>query len=260
MMTCVELVPSTQYATDVNLRARQHLWEVSARQPPFSLYPWVLDLAGLEGGERILEVGCGNGGYLALIEATGVDVSIGMLAAARDRALGPLVCGDVRQLPFPSDSFDLALAPHMLYHVDHRRAAARELRRVVEPGGTCIAVTNGQGNHSELVRLVEDVVGHGWRWRRPSDSAFSLENGAAQLGAAFDQVDRIDCPDGVVMVTDLDALAAYLASVGDHYQEEILDWMTWTELVAECRRRAAAVIDEQGAFAISSSVGAFVCR
>ena len=256
----MELVPQTQYATDDNLRARQRLWERSTRRPAFSLYPWVIALAELRGGERVLDVGCGNGSYLALVEAIGLDMSTGMLATARERAIGPLVCGDVQHLPFPADSFDVALAPHMLYHVDDRRAAARELRRVVEPGGRCIAVTNGAGNHAELVRLVEEVVGHGWRWRRPSDAVFSLENGARQLSTAFAHVDRVDCPPGVVLVEDADALAAYLASVGDHYESEVLEWTTWAEVVAECRRRAAEVIQEQGAFVISSSVGAFVCH
>src|SRR6476646_7498739 len=127
----MELVPQTQYATDDNLRARQHLWERSTRRPPFSLYPWVIALAELRGGERILDVGCGNGSYLALVEATGLDVSMGMLTTARERAIGPLLCGDVQNLPFPAGSFDVAFAPHMLYRVDDRRAAARELRRVV---------------------------------------------------------------------------------------------------------------------------------
>ncbi|MEJ7582494.1 MAG: hypothetical protein WKF43_00110 [Acidimicrobiales bacterium] len=51
-----------------------------------------------------------------------------------------------------------------------------------------------------------------------------------------------------------------MGSVGDHYNSEVSDWTTWKKIVAECRRRAAAVIAKQGAFPISTSVGAFVCR
>lgn len=256
----MEGVPETQYATDANLRSRQRLWEISRRQPPFSLYPWVLGLASLRGGERVLEVGCGNGGYLALVDAIGLDLSLGMLAAARARTKEPLVCGNAERLPFRTCTFDLILAPHMLYHVADRVSAVRELRRVLKPDGTCIAVTNGERNHLEMVRLVEDVVGHGWRWRRPSDTTFKLENGAEQLQAGFDHVARVDCPPGNVFVTDADALADYIASVGDHYAPEVASWMTWDDVVAECRSRAAAVIASNGAFTISTSMGAFVCR
>lgn len=252
--------PPTQYATDVNLRARQRLWEISQREPPFSLYPWVLELAGCREGDRVLEVGCGNGGYLALVEAVGLDISLGMLASAAERTSGPLVCGDVEKLPFADGSFAVVLAPHMLYHVADRTAAVHELRRVLDRGGTCVAVTNGEGNHRELVRVVEAVVGHGWRWQRPSDTVFSLENGADQLRTAFRRVDRVDCPSGVVRVTDADALAAYVESVGDHYQSEVAAWTTWEEVVERCGRRVGEIIAEQGGFKIATSMGAFVCR
>ena len=250
----------TQYATDANLRARQRLWQISPRQPPFALFPWVVDLLDLEGGEAVLEVGCGNGAYLELIEGVGLDSSLGMLHAARSRARGPLVGGDAAALPFRDRSFQIVLAAHMLYHVEDRVSAVQEMRRVLAPGGVCVAVTNGEHNHTEMVRLVEEVVGHGWRWRRPSDSAFSLENGAAQLGVGFDQVELVRCPAGVVSVTDADALADYLASVGDHYQDEVADWTSWPKVVDECRRRAADQIRAEGSCPISTSMGAFVCR
>jgi SAM-dependent methyltransferase len=256
----VDLTPPTQYATEGNLRARQRLWEVSPREPAFALFPWVINLADVRAGHRVLEVGCGNGGYLALVEAIGMDISVGMLEAARERTNVPLVCGDAQRLPFQSESFDVVLAPHMLYHVEDRPAAIRELRRVLKSNGTCVAVTNGTRCHRELVDLVEDVVGHGWRWTRPADSAFSLENGAEQLGAEFARVERVDAPLGVVFVRDVDALTAYLGSVGDHYEHEILAWTTWDQVVAECRERAAATIAESGFFRVSTAVGAFVCR
>jgi len=251
---------STQYGNDKNLRARQGLWAISKREPHFALYPWVLELAGLVGGERILEVGCGNGEYLARVNAIGVDISLGMLAAAKQRASGPLVCGDAESLPFVESAFDVVLAPHMLYHVSNRRAAVHELRRVLKGTGTCVAVTNGEDNHQEMVELVERVVGHGWRWRRLAVSGFSLENGEAQLRAGFDVVERVDCPANAFLVTNVDALAAYLASVGDLYESQVSQWMNWDEVVEECRRRAALVVDAEGAFRISTSIGAFVCR
>jgi SAM-dependent methyltransferase len=251
---------STQYQTDSNLRARQRLWAISQREPPFALYPWVLEMAGLRGGERILEVGCGNGEYLALVNAIGMDISMGMLAAAKRRARGPLVCGDVERLPFGQSAFDVVLAPHMLYHVANRQAAVHELRRVLRRSGTCVAVTNGEDNHREMVELVEKVVGHGWRWRRLAVSGFSLENGAAQLRVGFESVERVDCPANAFLVTDVDALAAYLASVGDLYESEVATWMTWGDVVDECRRRTALVVASDGAFRISTSIGAFVCR
>lgn len=261
-----EPTPSTQYATDVNLAARQRLWWESRREPPFDLFDWVLGVAGLASGprasgERILEVGCGNGAYLERIEgAVGLDASFGMVATARGRTGARVLQGDVTALPFADGAWDVVLAPHMLYHVDDRAAAARELRRVTRPGGRCVAVTNSEANHTEFVALVERVVGERWRMRRPSDVAFSVENGAEQLAAGFDVVERVDCPPGVFHVTDPDAFADYVASIADHYEAQVAGWISWADVVEACRAEVAAVVRDRGAFRISAAMGGFVCR
>jgi SAM-dependent methyltransferase len=251
---------STQYDTDANLRARQRLWQISPRDPSFALVPWVIGLMNLRGNERVLEVGCGNGAYLEVIDAVGLDSSLGMLAAARTRTEGPLAAEDVTHLPFSEHSFERVLAAHILYHVEDRVSAVKEMRRVLAPQGLCVCVTNGEHNCAEMVRLVEDVVGHGWRWRRPSASTFSLENCADQLREGFEHVELVRCPDGVVSVSDADALADYLRSVGDTYEAEIAKRMSWEDMVRECRRLVFAQIEADGSFPLSLSMGAFVCR
>lgn len=248
------------YATDDRLVARQRLWATSRRRPPFHLQSWVAGLARLAGDERVLDVGCGNGAYLELIGgAVGLDASEGMLGVARHRTTGPLVAGDATALPFADAAFDVVLAAHMLYHVDDRPLAVRELRRVLRRQGTCIAVTNGADSRSELARLVEEVVGRGWRWRSALDAAFSLENGAEQLRAGFGHVRRVDGPAGTAEVTDAAALADYVDSVGDLYEAQVSGWTTWERVVAECRRRIEAVVERDGCFRVTSLVGAFVC-
>ena len=81
----VVISSSGQYATDLNLRARQRLWQ--SLEPPFDLFRWVLDLTQAEAGSHVLDVGCGNGAYLARLQArgaiaTGCDLSLGMLNAS----------------------------------------------------------------------------------------------------------------------------------------------------------------------------------
>jgi SAM-dependent methyltransferase len=98
--------PASQYRDERNLVARQRLWQISRRRPAFSLYSWVVGLARFTGGEAVLDVGCGCGAYLELVEAVGLDSSIGMLRAARARARGPLVGGDAMALPFRDGCFE----------------------------------------------------------------------------------------------------------------------------------------------------------
>lgn len=260
------LNPPTQYATDVNLAARQRFWSVSKREPPFDLFDWVLDVAGIgAGGERerdVLDVGCGNGSYEEVLTRRGhkgaavaVDLSFGMLEHVQGAGR---VQADAQALPFDAGRFDVVLAPHMLYHVPDVAAAARECRRMLRAGGVFVAVTNGEHNIAGYLELVQRAVGGGWRMRRPAEGQFSLENGGDQLAAAFESVERVDCPPSDVVVTDLDALADYISSVGDHYGSEV--GCSWDEVVARARAIASASIDSDGALRWTTSMGAFVCR
>ncbi len=254
--------PATQYATDRNLRARQRLWE--RQEPGFDVVAWTLDLVGVMPGFRVLDVGCGNGRYLAAprslgAEAVGCDLSVGMLKTAPTDSV---VTADAVALPFPAGRFDVVLAPHMLYHVAYRRAAAREFRRVLARGGRCVAVANGAGHLGSLRSVVQDAAAPfqpEWRWTDRLGEPFSLENGAEQLSVAFDDVQCVRPSEpGRAVVADPEVIADYVASVGDIYRRELV--RSWDRLVEDVRTRAAEVIDRDGAFGVEGDVGAFVCK
>ena len=257
-------MPATHYATDRNLVARQRFWANSRREPVLDLFTWVLDLAGLhtDGVESVLDVGCGNGAYEKVLTERGhrgswfaLDLSAGMFTHISGAAG---VQADVQALPFAAERFDVVLAPHMLYHVTDITAAAREIRRVLRRDGTLVAVTNGVSNLIEMRTLVETAVGTGWQMIRPADQHFSLENGAAILGTAFDSVTRVDCPTSHLIVTDIDALVGYVSSTADFYQPEVDT--PWTDVVDRVRELATSAMSARGELHFTNSVGAFYCR
>ena len=251
--------PPGQYATDRNLRARQRLWE--RQELAFDVVAWTLELAEVAAGASVLDVGCGNGRYLdamaaAGVEAVGCDLSTGMLRSA---AAHRVVAADAMALPFPSGRFDVVLAPHMLYHVPDRRAAAREFRRVLAPGGRCVVVANGAGHLASLRAAVEAAVNQpGWKWADQLVAAFSLENGRDQLADAFDEVACVrPLSPGRAVVTDAEVIAGYVASVADHYGQDLPGG--WDRVVNAVRAEASQVIEAHGSFVVEGDVGAFVC-
>ena len=262
-MNCPETNnPPTQYASDRNLRARLRLWE--AQEPRFDLYGWVLGLADIGAGDAVIDVGCGNGAYLPQVTAlgglpVGVDLSAGMLRAVTHR---PVVAASAEHLPFRGATFDIALAPHMLYHVDDRPRAIDELRRVLRPDGVLVAVTNGAQHMAALRDLVETAARRAdrdWVMSRMSTEAFSLENGSDQLATAFDEIRLVLPPNPVtVRIVDPEVVADYVASVADFYESGISQ--PWTEIVTEVRDRVAAIVAERGFFEVTGVTGAFVCR
>jgi SAM-dependent methyltransferase len=102
----------------------------------------VVSRLGLPVSPRILDAGCGSGRNMVELtrygEVTGIELSEVPLAAARERGVGEVVAGSVIEMPFPEDSFDLAVCMDVIEHLEDDRRALRELRRVVAPGGTLL--------------------------------------------------------------------------------------------------------------------------
>ncbi|HEU5475261.1 MAG TPA: methyltransferase domain-containing protein [Actinophytocola sp.] len=101
---------------------------------------------GIRTGWHILDAGCGPGGYLphlaALVGPRGavsaVDLAPENVVAADARDTGARVRqGDLTELPYADDSFDVAWCANAVQYLDDERLrrALAELRRVVRPGG-----------------------------------------------------------------------------------------------------------------------------
>jgi SAM-dependent methyltransferase len=254
---------AAQYKTDGNLAARQSIY--AYQRPRHDIARLVVDLAALSGQETVADVGCGNGAYLAELTrrghagpVLGVDLSPGMLHAARDRiaqassapalAAPGLAVAEATALPLPAGATDLTMAPHMLYHVPDPAAAVRELRRVTRPGGQVLVVLNGADHLRELREQVADSapgVATGWPGR------LTLDNGAELLAGCFESVVRHDFTAELVVPVP-EPVAAYLLSA--RYAQQVPDTQ---RLVADVL--GGLPTDQAGNFRISTHSGCLVC-
>ena len=124
------------------------------------------ELAQLQPGETVLDVGCGTGTLAILAKecvgatghVAGIDPSWQMIARAHGKAeqAGLSIdfrVGVIEQLPFPDQSFNVVLSTFMMHHLPDslKRRGLSEIARVLQPGGRL---------------LVLDFRAHAGPWKR----------------------------------------------------------------------------------------------
>lgn len=97
-------------------------------------------LAEQAGGETLLDIGCGTGficGLAAPIfkEVIGLDATPAMLAHVEPADNLRLIQGDARHVTYPDASFNVCTAYGVLHHMEDIGAVAREVYRLLKPGG-----------------------------------------------------------------------------------------------------------------------------
>jgi SAM-dependent methyltransferase len=111
------------------------------------LAPQLADLAGIEAGQRVIDVGCGPGALTSVLvdrlgadNVAAVDPSEPFVAAAKERHPGVDVrLATAEQLPFGDDEFDAALAQLVVHFMADPVAGLREMARVTREGGVVAA-------------------------------------------------------------------------------------------------------------------------
>jgi len=132
----------------------------------------VADAARIKPGQRVLDVACGTGTLTREIaervnmkgSVVGVDINDGMLEVARRKA--PEIewrQGSAESLPFEDDSFDAVVCQFALMFFTERRAAIREMLRVLRPGGRlAVAVWDRMENtpgYAAVTELLQRLFG-----------------------------------------------------------------------------------------------------
>jgi ubiquinone/menaquinone biosynthesis C-methylase UbiE len=137
--------------------------EVGAFVP--TLGAGVLEWLGPRPGERILDLGCGDGQLTSRIaatgaEVTGVDASAPMIASAQARGVDARVA-NAESLPFDAE-FDAVFSNAALHWVRDQDAMLASVHRALKPGGRFVAEMGGHGNIASIqVALAAVMARHG---------------------------------------------------------------------------------------------------
>jgi ubiquinone/menaquinone biosynthesis C-methylase UbiE len=189
----------------------------------YSWFLWVFDQLHLPSQCRLLEVGCGPGtlwyenrervptGW----EITLSDFSTGMVEQARANLHGIPCCFefvmlDSQAIPFDSESFDVVVANHVLYHVPDRSRVFSEIKRVLRSGGRLYASTVGQSHLSELPSMLSRFDSElSLFWGDSLRDTFTLDTGLDELSHWFSSA-RLAKYDDRLLVTECDPLLSFV--------------------------------------------------
>lgn len=168
-------------------------------------------------GERVLDVATGTGWTSRLVarhgaSVTGVDIAADLVAAARATAAAERLAieyhvGDAEALPFDDSAFDAVVSTVGVMFASRPEVAARELARVVRPGGRLALTTWAHdSNVFEMFRVMKAYMPAPPEPAPPSPFEWGRrERLAALLGDAFD----LRFESGVSYYREPDAEAAW---------------------------------------------------
>jgi SAM-dependent methyltransferase len=135
--------------------ARPRAWaEDEDQQVP--TYEEAIRRVGVTAGQRVLDIGCGTGVFLRLVAERGalpfgVDASEALLEIARERVPdADLRAGEMEQLPYDDDRFDLVAGFNSFFFAADLVAALQEAGRVAKPGAPVVIQVWGPPERCEL--------------------------------------------------------------------------------------------------------------
>ena len=189
----------------------------------------------LQGTERVLDLGCGDGALSARIaelvpngEVVGIDASRGMVEAARAKGRKNLrfLLMDINELNF-SEEFDVVFSNATLHWIKDHKHLLRNVGRALRQGGRLRFNFAGEGNCSHFFSVIRQAMsapefavhfaGFDWPWYMPSVEDYSALVRASGLknGRVWgENADRY-FPDAQEMIKWIDqpSLVPFLAHV-----------------------------------------------
>ncbi len=165
----------------------------------------LLDVLALDGQQRVLEVGCGNGMVAEYISdqsrahVIGIDTSaVGIRQAAErtrhKRARLSFLRADMRALPFAAGAFAAAIAIDSAYYAGHLEQWIGWLREVVRGGGHMAVFFSAWARADEPLdrlqpdgnRLAQALKAHSLRYRTWDFTASEIQHWQRKLQVATD--------------------------------------------------------------------------
>ena len=190
-------------------------------------FNWIFYLMSTKSGEKILELGAGNGemwvrnndalpiGATVLVS----DISEEFLNQSRGRINNKdnaykFEVIDMHNIGYSAATFDKVLANTMLYHSNNIGEVLNQISNVMKNDGQFFATTSGLDHLIELKEIVCEFDSRILFPLNGENKKFCLENGESILNPFFKNVECVKF-DNLLRITDIDYFYEFIASFKD---------------------------------------------
>jgi ubiquinone/menaquinone biosynthesis C-methylase UbiE len=212
-----------QYKQTDNINCRISLHDKYSSNK-YGLHKWLFDQIEILHYKNVLEIGCGVGtlwknnlkkvpnGIQVLLSDSSPAMVKSCKEALHNNSQFAYSIIDAQNLPLLSQTYDVIIANHMLYHVQNKGAVLSEIKRVLKTNGRLFASTVGKDNLKELNEIVigynPDLV-----WWSLTNS-FQLDEAPILLKNYFTTVEVRKYPDMLVVTNHKDLVEYILSGKG----------------------------------------------
>lgn len=224
----------TQYVNSSNIAARIRLHAEYSKNTE-GWFPWLYRMADIRRGERVLELGCGDGSFWMqnadrIPKNTSImltDISDGIIRET-GKKLGnsdgrmQFAVMDAAQIDAVDGSYDVVIANHMLFYCEDLNQVFSEIRRVLKPGARMVCSTYSNRHMQEVSRLVQEFDDRIVLSADVLFDKFGKDNGAEMLSGFFSEVCWAQFEDSLT-VTKPEPLISYILSCHGNQNRYIVD-------------------------------------
>ena len=125
---------------------------------------------------KVLDAGCGIGGYIAIAKilgfrAEGIDIADEAVKIAKSKGLN-VKQGDIRKLPYKNKTFDIVISGGVVEHFPETYQAIKEIARVLKKGGFFIGNVPYKYSVFSLSRKIQQLLKI---WKLGYEKAFTIK-------------------------------------------------------------------------------------
>ena len=171
---------------------------------------------------------------------------------------------DAQNLPFATNTFDIVMANHVLFHVPDMEQAVNEFHRVLKPGALLITTTNSLHNMPELQvlmrRAITLLVPPGTtniQIPGAHTDMFTLESGTRLLSRHFYAVVRYDLPSQLIF-PEVEPVMAYVESTRSVREPQLPQGVLWDDVMLIVREQVNRLLEHFGELVVNKLTGVLI--